>query len=98
MTVHRVLVQGDQHVVFIAHAAHGAIAGADGEKRVAPANDGLVGVVGVNVEATAGEDARQNITSARDALPVFTTNPNCKVDGSHYGPFSSKINSPNHLN
>jgi len=47
MAVHRVLVQGDQNIELVAHVPDGAIAGADGEERMAAADEGLVGVIRV---------------------------------------------------
>ena len=69
--------------MLVAHAAHRAVAGADGQEGVAAADDGLVGVVGVEVEAAAREDARQNVPGAGDALAVFTADADCKINCSH---------------
>ena len=43
-------------------------AGADGEEGVAAADDGLIGVVGVEVEAAAAEDPGEDVSGSGDAL------------------------------
>ena len=83
MAVHRILVQRNQHVELVAHAADRAVAGADGQKRVPAANDGLVSVVGVDVQAAPREDAGENITGGGDALAVLAANANCKINCCH---------------
>ena len=43
-------------------------AGADGEEGVAAADDGLVGVVGVEVQAAAAEDLGEDVAGSGDTL------------------------------
>src|SRR5437667_2850890 len=50
---------------------------------MAAADDGLVGIVGIHVEAAAREDAGEDVTGAGNALAVFTTNANCEINFSH---------------
>ncbi len=66
--VHRVLVQGDQQIDPVAHVGDFVRAGANGEKGVAAADDGLVGVVDVQVQPTAAEDFRENVARGGNAL------------------------------
>src|SRR5439155_2358078 len=73
----------NEHGGVVAHAAHRLLAGADGEERVADADDGLVRVVGVNVEAAAGEQLRQDVAGRRDALAGSTADGDCEVDVRH---------------
>ena len=87
MPIHGILVERNQHVMLIAHAAHRPVTGANGEESMAAPNNGLIRVVGVEVETAPREDTRQNIPGAGDSLPVFATNPHCKVDRSHDKPF-----------
>ena len=68
MPVHGVLVQGDQQIEPIAHVGDFVRAGANGEKSMAAANDGLVGVVDVQVQPTTAEDFRENVTRGGYAL------------------------------
>src|SRR6202043_313902 len=49
VAVHRVLVEGNEEIEAVAHVGDGIGTGADGEEGVAAANDGLIGVVGVEV-------------------------------------------------
>ena len=50
---------------------------------MAAANDGLVGVVGVDVEAAADEDPRQDVAGGGDALARRAANADGKVDSAH---------------
>ena len=68
VAVHRVLIERDEEFKGIAHVGDGINAGADGEKSVAAANDGLVRVVGVQVEAAAAEDLCQDVAWGGDTL------------------------------
>src|SRR5690242_15731677 len=83
MPVHGVLVERNQDVELVTHAADGAVAGANGQKRVSAADDGLIGVVGVQIEAAPREDACQNVARGGDALPRFAADPDCKIYSSH---------------
>ena len=66
--VHRVLVEGNQQIDPIAHVGDFVRAGANGEESMAAANDGLVGVVDVEVQPTAAEDFCEDITRGGYAL------------------------------
>ena len=43
------------------------------------ANDRLIGVVSVEVEAAPRKDAGKNVASGGDALTVFATNADCEI-------------------
>ena len=81
--VHGVLVERDEHGEIVAHAADGLFAGADGEEGMAAADDGLVGVVRVDVQATAGEQFRQDVARRRHALSGGSADADCEVDVGH---------------
>jgi hypothetical protein len=66
--VHGVLVQAHEQVDAVAVAQHLPFTDAEHQQDVPAADDRLVGVVGVEVEAAAGEDAREHVTGRRDAL------------------------------
>ena len=68
MPVHRVLVQSQQQIELVAVGIDLLVAGAHGEKDVAAADDGLVGVVGVQVQSAAHEGARENVARGGDSL------------------------------
>src|SRR2546423_13357416 len=74
MAIHRVLVERDEDVDLIAHVPHRRIARPNGQESVAAADDGLVGVVGVEMEPAPREDPRENIPGRGDALAVLAAN------------------------
>src|SRR5262249_39683778 len=94
VAVHRVLVEGDEHVELVAHAAHRLIAGPDGQESVAAADDGLIRVVRVYVQAAPPKDAREVVAGAGDALPVSTANADCKINFRHGNAFLRAETSP----
>src|SRR6476659_1563420 len=79
MAIHRVLIERNENVDLVAHVAHGRIARANGQESVSAADDGLIGVVGVQVEPAAREDAGENIPGGGDALAVLATNADCEI-------------------
>src|SRR5581483_7981176 len=83
MAVHGVLVQRDEDIQFVAHVADGPIAGANGEERVPAAYEGLIGVVGVEIEPAPGEDARENVPGRCDTLSCLPADSDCKVNFGH---------------
>ena len=58
----------------------GAVAGADGQESVAAADDGLVGVVGVEMEAAPRENAGENVSGGGDALAVLAADADCEIN------------------
>src|SRR5207244_11895127 len=72
MPVQGILVKWNQHTHFIAHAANRSVAGPDGQKRVAAPDNGLVGVISIEVQPAARKYACEDVTRAGDALTVFT--------------------------
>ena len=79
MAIHGVLVQRDQQVDPVAHVGDFLRAGANGQKGVATADDGLVGVVGVQMQAAAAEDLRENVARSGNALTGGAPMPRAKV-------------------
>src|SRR4029450_12523690 len=55
MPVHRVLIERDQEVDSIAEALHFFFTSANREERVPPANNGLIGVVGIDMQTASDE-------------------------------------------
>ena len=43
----------------------------------------MVSVIGIEVQAAARENARENVACAGDPLPVFTANPDREINFSH---------------
>ena len=78
-----VLVEGDQHVELVAHAADGRFAGPYRQESVAAADDRLVGVVRVDVEPAAHEEPGQHRARRRDPLAGRPADSHCKVDVPH---------------
>src|ERR1700677_5157114 len=66
--VHSVLIERNQQVEFAVGGADLVRAGADGQEGMAAANDGLIGVVDVEMEAAAAEDLRKNIAGSGHTL------------------------------
>jgi hypothetical protein len=83
VAVHRVLVERHEHVDLVTLAEDGLVARSERQEDVAAANDGLVGVVGVHVQAAADEDTGENIAGGGDALARRPANAYRKVDSAH---------------
>src|SRR6185503_98901 len=83
MAVHGVLVEWNEDVELVTHVADGTLARADGQERVATANQGLISIVGVQVQTPPRKDARENISGSCDALSGFTADADCKINCSH---------------
>ena len=83
VTVHCVLVQAEERVDPIAMGEHFPVARAESQEGVTAPDDGLVGVVGDEVKAAAGEDAGKDISRGRNPLPVLAANSDGKVSLRH---------------
>ena len=68
MTIHRVLVQGNQEIDPIAHVSDLIWTCSDGQERMSATNDGLISVVGVQVETATTEDFREDVAGCRHTL------------------------------
>src|SRR5713226_2578644 len=79
MAVHGVLVEGDEQVELVAGGQDGSVARSQGEKDVTASNDRLIGVVGAEMQATADEDARQNVAWRSDTLTRCAANADCQI-------------------
>ena len=79
MTIHRVLIERDEHVDLVTHVAHGRIARANGQEGVPPTDDRLIGIVGIKMEPAPREDAGENVPRGGDALAVFAANADCEI-------------------
>src|SRR6185312_11249569 len=71
--IHAVLVERNEQVDAVTHVGDLFGAGTNGKKSVAPANDGLIGVVGVEVEAAPAEDLCENVAWSGNALSSRAT-------------------------
>ena len=81
--IHRVLIQRHEHVELVAVAQDRLVTRAEGQEDVTAANDGLVGVVRVDVEPAADEDPRQDVAGSGDTLARRAANADGKVDSLH---------------
>ncbi len=68
VAIHGVLVQRDQQIDAVTHVGDSFRAGANGEKSVAAANDRLIGVVSIQMQAAATEDFREDVARRGDTL------------------------------
>ena len=73
MAIHAVLVEGNEQVDAITHIGDLFRARTNREKCVAAANDRLIGVVGVEVQASTAEDFGEDISRRGHALSCRTT-------------------------
>ncbi len=76
VAIHGVLVQWDQQIDPIAHALHFIDAGANREKRMAAANDGLIRVVGVQMQPAPAEDQCEDVAWRGNTLTGRAANTN----------------------
>lgn len=83
MSVHRVLIEADYQVDDIAMGADLAVTATDGEEGVATADDGLVGVVGVHVDALASKQASEDVPRSRDALSSSAADADYVIERTH---------------
>jgi len=95
VAVHGVLVEGDEEIEAVSHVGDGVGTGADGEEGVTAANDGLIGVIGVEVKATAAEDFCEDITWSGDALACRTSDCNGEKIASSIIPCGLHLNAYN---
>src|SRR6266849_7801788 len=79
MAIHGVLVEGDDQVELVAGRQDRSVARSQGEKDVPATNDRLIGVVGVEVQATADEDTRQDVTWRSDTLTRCAADADCQI-------------------
>src|SRR5207253_9991033 len=83
VSIHRVLIERNEHVDLVAHVADRPVAGANRQKSVAAANDRLVSVVGVEMQPAPRKDERENVPSGSDPLAVTTANADCEINFVH---------------
>ena len=68
MAIHGVLIERNQQVDPVAEAGDPLRTGADRQESMSAANDGLIGVVGVQVQAAPREDPGEDVARGGDAL------------------------------
>ena len=81
--IHRVLIQRHEHVELVAVTQDRLVTRAEGQEDVTAANDGLVGIVGVDVEPAPDEDPRQNVAGSGNPLARRAANADGEVDSLH---------------
>ena len=74
VAVHGVLVQRDEEVHRVALVGHLVHPGADGQEGVAAADDGLIGVIGVQVQPAPAEDECEDVARCCHALAGCAAN------------------------
>ena len=75
-----VLVKAEEKIQLVAVVEHFLFANADGEEDVAASDNGLVGVIGVEMKAPAHENAGQNVARGGDSLTGFTTDGHGEIE------------------
>ncbi len=88
MAVHRVLIERDEHVDLVTHVAHRRIARTNGQECMSATDDRLIGVVSIEMESAAREDAGENIPRGGDALAVLAANADCEI---YFGTFCHRV-------
>src|SRR5438445_9894521 len=82
--IHRVLIKRDERVDLVAHVEDRPVAGANGQERMAAANNRLVSVVSVEMQPAPGKDKSENVASGGYPLAVLAANSDCEVNFVHY--------------
>ncbi len=78
VAIHAVLVKRNEQVDSVTHVGDLIRTRANGQKRVAAANDGLIGVVGIQVKTTPAEDFRENVARRGHTLPSCASDTDSK--------------------
>ena len=78
VAIHAVLVKRNKQVDPVTHTGDLFRAGANGQKSVATTNDGLISIVGIQIEATPAEDLRENVARRGNTLTGRTCDTNSK--------------------
>ena len=81
--VHRILIERNQHVEAVAHAAHRRPAGTDRQEGVPSADDRLVRVVGIHVQPAPREELGEDVSRGGDALARGAADTDGEVDVCH---------------
>ena len=68
MAGHGVLVERNEQVDAVTHVGDAFRARTNGQKSMAAANDGLIGVVGIQVKAAAAEDFCEDVARGGNSL------------------------------
>src|SRR5207249_11730321 len=82
--IHCVLIERNEYIDLVTHVADRPVTGADCQESVAPADDRLVSVVGVEMQPAPRKDKRENVASGSDPLAVLTANADCEINFVHY--------------
>jgi hypothetical protein len=85
--VYRVLIERDQEINSISEACDFFNAGAYGQKRMAPSNDRLVGVVRVNVQTATRKNLCEDVSGRGHTLPGGSSYCYCESAVHEYSPF-----------
>jgi hypothetical protein len=82
--IHRVLIERNKDIDLVTHVPDSTIARANCQERMAAADDGLVGVVSVEMQPAARKDQRQNVSGGSDPLAVLAAYADCEINFVHY--------------
>src|SRR5204862_7602926 len=82
--IHRVLIERNEYIDLVTHVADRPIAGANCQKSVTATDDGLVSVIGIEMQSAPRKDQRENVPSGSDPLAVLTANADCEINFVHY--------------
>ena len=74
VAIHRVLIERDEQVELVTDAQQGLSSYAQCQEDVSATDNGLIGVVRLEVQSASHEDARQDVARRGDALPRRATN------------------------
>ena len=80
VAIHRVLIEADQEIQLVPVRVRLFILHSDGEQDMPSPNDGLIGVVGVQVQPTANKNTGQDVAGGRDPLAGGPANRERKVE------------------
>ena len=79
VAIHGVLIERNQQVDSVAEAGDALRTGADRQECMSAANDGLIGVVGIQVQAAPAEDPGENVAWRGDSLSCGASDTDAKV-------------------
>src|SRR4030095_7273318 len=82
--IHRILIERNEYIDLVTHAADGPIARANCQKGVTATDNRLVSVVGVEMHSAPRQDNRETVRSGSDPLAVLTANADCEINFVHY--------------
>src|SRR5207248_845031 len=86
--IHRVLIERNEYFDLVTLVADRPNASAKCQKSVPATDDGLVSIIGVEMQSAPRKDQRENVPSGSDPLAVLTANADCEINFVHYAGIS----------